>query len=84
MTMIDDLLDDARERMAKTADSTQNEFSSVRTGRATPHLLEQTVRRVFAEVTPEPDFQYSFDHFECFSPSPPRPTYRMEAAEAGR
>jgi G3E family GTPase len=52
--------------------------------RATPHLLEQTVRRVFAEVTPEPDFQYSFDHFECFSPSPPRPTYRMETAEAGR
>ena len=41
MTMIDDLLDDARERMAKTADSTQNEFSPVRTGRATPHLPDR-------------------------------------------
>lgn len=45
-----------------------------------PLILEQTVRRIFAEVTPAPDLQYRFEHFECFSPSPPQPTYRMTAA----
>lgn len=43
----------------------------------TPRLLEQTVRHLFAEMTPEPDFHYSFAHFECFSPLPPQPTYRL-------
>lgn len=52
MTMIDDLLDDARERMAKTADSTQNEFSSVRTGRATPHLLDRITVDYYGAQTP--------------------------------
>jgi len=52
MTMIDDLLDDARERMAKTADSTQNEFSSVRTGRATPHLLDRIMVDYYGAQTP--------------------------------
>lgn len=47
---------------------------------AKPELLEQTVRRVFAEVTPEPDFEYEFAHFECFSPLPPQPTHRIERA----
>ena len=45
MTMIDDLLDDARERMAKTADSTQNEFASVRTGRATPRACAEAAAK---------------------------------------
>lgn len=43
----------------------------------TPVTLEQTVRQLFAEVTPEPDFHYDFAHFECFSPLPPQPSYRM-------
>ena len=52
MTMIDDLLDDALERMAKTADSTQNEFASVRTGRATPHLLDRITVDYYGAQTP--------------------------------
>ena len=52
MTMIDDLLDDAKERMAKTVDSTQNEFSSVRTGRATPHLLDRIMVDYYGASTP--------------------------------
>jgi hypothetical protein len=43
----------------------------------TPAILEQTVRWSFAEMTPAPDFRYEFTHFECFSPAPPRPTYRL-------
>ncbi len=39
--MIDELLADARERMAKSIESTRHEFSSVRTGRASPALLDR-------------------------------------------
>ena len=39
--MIDDLLADAKERMTKTVESTSGEFATVRTGRATPHLLDR-------------------------------------------
>jgi ribosome recycling factor len=52
MTMIDDLLSDARERMTKTVDSTSNEFSSVRTGRATPHLLDRITVDYYGAQTP--------------------------------
>ena len=38
--IIDELLADARERMAKSVESTRQEFGSVRTGRATPALLD--------------------------------------------
>ena len=44
----------------------------------TPRVLEQAARHTFAEVTPEPEFQYEFAHFECFAPLPPQPTYRMD------
>src|SRR6202045_2876716 len=39
--MIDELLEDARERMTKSVESTRHEFGSVRTGRATPALLDR-------------------------------------------
>ena len=39
--MIQELLEDAAERMTKSVDSTRNEFSTVRTGRASPHLLDR-------------------------------------------
>ena len=39
--MIDDLLIDAKDRMAKSVESTRGEFATVRTGRATPHLLDR-------------------------------------------
>ena len=38
--MIDDLLKDAGERMSKSIDATRNELATVRTGRASPSLLE--------------------------------------------
>jgi ribosome recycling factor len=39
--LIDGLLDDARDRMHKSVDSTRHEFGSVRTGRASPALLDR-------------------------------------------
>ncbi len=39
--MIDELLADARERMVKSLESTRHEFGSVRTGRASPALLDR-------------------------------------------
>ena len=41
--MIEDLLKDARERMAKSVESTRHEFGSVRTGRASPALLDRVM-----------------------------------------
>ncbi len=39
--IIDELLVDARDRMTKSVDSTRHEFGSVRTGRASPALLDR-------------------------------------------
>jgi ribosome recycling factor len=39
--IIDELLADARERMTKSVESTRHEFGSVRTGRASPALLDR-------------------------------------------
>lgn len=50
--MIDDLLKDARERMEKSVESTRGEFSSVRTGRATPHLLDRITVDYYGAMTP--------------------------------
>ena len=40
---IDELLDDAAGRMAKSVESTRSELATVRTGRASPHLLDRIV-----------------------------------------
>jgi ribosome recycling factor len=50
--MIDALLEDARERMAKSVESAQHEFSTVRTGRASPALLDRVVVDYYGAVTP--------------------------------
>src|ERR1700677_5402961 len=50
--LIDVLLEDARERMAKSVESTQHEFSSVRTGRASPSLLDRIVVDYYGAITP--------------------------------
>ncbi len=50
--MIEDLLSDARERMTKSVESTRGEFATVRTGRATPHLLDRIVVDYYGAVTP--------------------------------
>jgi ribosome recycling factor len=39
--MIDELLVDAQERMAKSVEAMRHEFGSVRTGRASPALLDR-------------------------------------------
>jgi ribosome recycling factor len=49
---IDLLLDDARERMAKRVEATQNEFGSVRAGRATTSLLDRVVVDYYGAPTP--------------------------------
>ena len=41
LSMIDELLEDAREHMAKSVDATRGKFGSVRTGRASPSLLDR-------------------------------------------
>jgi len=50
--MIEELLQDARERMAKSVESTRHEFGSVRTGRATPALLDRIVVDYYGAQTP--------------------------------
>jgi len=39
--MIDDLLKDATDRMDKAVDAIRREFATVRTGRASPHILDR-------------------------------------------
>ena len=50
--IIDELLADARERMAKTVESIRHEFGSVRTGRASPALLDRIAVDYYGAVTP--------------------------------
>src|SRR6476660_10077314 len=50
--LIDELLEDAGERMAKSLESAQQEFSAVRTGRASPALLERVVVDYYGAMTP--------------------------------
>lgn len=50
--MIDELLTGAKQRMEKAVESTQHEFSSVRTGRASPHLLDRLEVEYYGAKTP--------------------------------
>jgi ribosome recycling factor len=50
--LIDALLDDARERMAKSVEATQHEFATVRTGRASPALLDRVAVDYYGASTP--------------------------------
>ena len=50
--IVKDLLDDAGERMQKSVESTTHEFSSVRTGRASPHLLDRVMVDYYGVQTP--------------------------------
>ena len=51
-SLIDELLKDAGERMSKSLDSAQHEFSTVRTGRASPALLDRIVVDYYGAMTP--------------------------------
>jgi ribosome recycling factor len=46
------LLEDARERMAKSVDAIRHEFGTVRTGRASPALLDRINVDYYGAVTP--------------------------------
>ena len=50
--MIDELLQDAREHMEKSCEATRSKFGSVRTGRATPHLLDRISVDYYGTKTP--------------------------------
>ncbi len=50
--MIDELLADGKERMQKSVDSTRNELATVRTGRASPHLLDRLDIDYYGAQTP--------------------------------
>src|SRR4051812_36803009 len=50
--MTNELIADAGERMSKSVDSTRSEFGSVRTGRASPALLDRIVVDYYGAQTP--------------------------------
>ena len=50
--VLKEFIDDAAERMAKSVESTRGEFTSVRTGRATPHLLDRVHVDYYGAPTP--------------------------------
>ena len=52
MSMIDELLTDAREHMDKSVDATRAKFGSVRTGRASPALLDRIMVEYYGAQTP--------------------------------
>ena len=50
--MIDEILDDAKERMGKTLDALQGAFAKIRTGRANPALLDGITVDYYGAPTP--------------------------------
>ena len=52
MSLIDDLLQDAREHMDKSVEATRGKFGSVRTGRASPNLLDRINVDYYGTQTP--------------------------------
>jgi ribosome recycling factor len=49
---IDDLIQDATRRMDKSVEAAQNEFSTLRTGRASPALLDRVQIDYYGQQTP--------------------------------
>ncbi len=52
MTIIDDFLKDAGDHMDKSVDATRAKFGSVRTGRASPALLDRIMVDYYGAMTP--------------------------------
>jgi ribosome recycling factor len=50
--VIDELLEHARERMGKSIEAIRNELATVRTGRASPHLLDRVNVDYYGTTTP--------------------------------
>lgn len=51
MELIDELLADAKGRMAKSVESSRGELTTVRTGRASPHLLDRVTVDYYGNPT---------------------------------
>jgi ribosome recycling factor len=52
MTIIDEFIEDGRDRMAKSVEAIRHEFGSVRTGRASPALLDRIMVDYYGASTP--------------------------------
>ncbi len=52
MELIDELLEDAGGRMKKSVEAARNELATVRTGRASPHLLDRITVDYYGTPTP--------------------------------
>ena len=52
MELIDELLKDAEDRMRKSVESSRGELATVRTGRASPHLLDRITVDYYGASTP--------------------------------
>ncbi len=52
MAITDELLADAKERMAKSVEASRGELATVRTGRASPHLLDRIHVDYYGAQTP--------------------------------
>jgi len=50
--LTDELIADAKDRMGKSVEATQHEFHSVRTGRASPAILDRVVVDYYGAATP--------------------------------
>ena len=50
--VLKDFLDEAKARMQKSVDATKGEFATVRTGRASPHLLDRIDVDYYGATTP--------------------------------
>jgi len=50
--LIDELFEDARGRMEKSVEASRGELATVRTGRASPHLLDRIVVDYYGAQTP--------------------------------
>src|ERR687891_2688663 len=52
MAIIDDFIADAKSRMQKSVEATRGELATVRTGRASPHLLDRLSVDYYGAATP--------------------------------
>ncbi len=52
MATVDELIQDARRRMDRSVEATQHEFNTVRTGRASPALLDRITVDYYGQPTP--------------------------------
>lgn len=50
--MLDEIIEDAKERMDKAVDALQNDLTSIRTGRASPGLVDRLLVDYFGTPTP--------------------------------